>query len=31
LVEDDNYPGDEFVIQIVMNMLRYGLTPDPTQ
>ena len=30
LVEDDNYPGDEFVIQIVMNTLRHGLTPDPT-
>jgi len=28
LVEDDNYPGDEFVITIVMDMLRNGLTPD---
>jgi len=30
LVEDDNYPGDEFVITIVMNMLRNGLTPGST-
>ena len=28
LVEDDNYPGDEFVITIVMNMLRNGLTHE---
>lgn len=30
LVEDDNYPGDEFVITIVLDMLRNGLTPDST-
>ena len=30
LVEDDSYPGDEFVITIVMNTLRSGLTPDST-
>lgn len=30
LVEEDNYPGDEFVITIVMDMLRNGLTPDST-
>jgi AcrR family transcriptional regulator len=30
LVEDDNYPGDEFVITIVMNMLRNGLIHEPT-
>ena len=30
LIEDDKYPGDEFVITIVMNMLRSGLTPDST-
>lgn len=27
LLEDDNYPGDEFVISIFMNMLRNGLSP----
>jgi AcrR family transcriptional regulator len=30
LVEDDNYPGDEFVIAIVMNMLRNGLSHEST-
>ncbi|MFT5099370.1 MAG: AcrR family transcriptional regulator [Planctomycetaceae bacterium] len=30
LVEDDNYPGDEFVITIVMNMLRNGLIHEST-
>ena len=30
LVEDDSYPGDEFVITIVMNTLKSGLTPDST-
>jgi AcrR family transcriptional regulator len=30
LVEDDSYPGDKFVITIVMNTLRSGLTPDST-
>jgi AcrR family transcriptional regulator len=30
LVEGDNYPGDEFVITVVMSMLRNGLTPDST-
>jgi|TARA_B110000438_G_scaffold276130_1_gene297631 AcrR family transcriptional regulator len=30
LVEGDNYPGDEFVITIVMNTLRNGLAPDST-
>ncbi|MBV04963.1 MAG: hypothetical protein CL474_03110 [Acidobacteria bacterium] len=30
LVEDDNYPGDELVVTIVMNMLRNGLTSDST-
>ena len=28
LIEDDNYPGDEFVITIFMNTLRSGLAPD---
>ena len=28
LIEDDNYPGDEFVINIFMNTLRSGLAPD---
>ena len=26
VLEDDKYPGDEFVITTVMNMLRYGLS-----
>ena len=30
LLEGDNYPGDEFVITIVMNTLRNGLAPDST-
>jgi AcrR family transcriptional regulator len=30
LVEGDIYPGDEFVITIVMNTLRNGLAPDST-
>lgn len=30
LVEGDNYPGDEFVITIVMNTLRNGLAPEST-
>lgn len=30
LVDDDSYPGDEFVITIVMNMLRSGLMSDST-
>ena len=30
LVDDDNYAGDEFVITIVMKMLRNGLTLDST-
>jgi AcrR family transcriptional regulator len=30
LIDDDNYPGDEFVITIVMNMLRNGLMLDST-
>ena len=30
LVEEDNYPGDEFVITIVMDMLRSGLMSDST-
>ena len=31
LVEDDAYPGDELVINIVMNMLKNGLAPAVTQ
>ena len=30
LMEDDQYPGDEFAIEVVMNMLRSGFAPDST-
>jgi len=28
LIEDDQYPGDDFIITIVMNMLKNGIAPE---